>query len=172
MLNELREIYNQLGVSVDCIDSYKVFKQCASDDLVSVGVDVFNRPVKMEKKTHIAWLKMQAQAQQEGVDLAIVSAFRSYQYQAGIINRKLKKGLKIDEIIKVSALPGLSEHHTGRALDLTSFGEKEVLTESFETTEAFCWLTSYAKEFGFLMSYPKNNNKGFIYEPWHWCYQA
>ncbi|HEX7650108.1 MAG TPA: D-alanyl-D-alanine carboxypeptidase family protein, partial [Noviherbaspirillum sp.] len=28
-----------------------------------------------------------------------------------------------------------------------------------------------AGRFGFTLSYPRGNTYGFIYEPWHWCYQ-
>jgi len=50
-------------------------------------------------------------------------------------------------------------------------GEFEVLTEEFEKPTGFDWLTKNAKKFGFKMSFPRNNEYGFIYEPWHWCYQ-
>ena len=72
--------------------------------------------------------------------------------------------------MKVNALPGESEHHTGMAIDLTTGDEKEVLTESFEKTYAFEWLTENAYKYGFKLSFPRNNDYGFVYEPWHWCY--
>ena len=115
---------------------------------------------------------MQQSALQEGVNLMIVSAFRSYLYQANIILNKLNKGLLLEDILKVSALPGFSEHHTGCALDFTSDEEDEVLTESFEQTKAFKWLSKHAHEFQFTLSYPRDNVYGFIYEPWHWCYKT
>ncbi|WP_338924995.1 D-alanyl-D-alanine carboxypeptidase family protein (plasmid) [Pseudomonas silesiensis] len=39
---------------------------------------------------------------------------------------------------------------------------------AFEETDAFAWLTKHAGSFGFEMSYPKGNARGFNYEPWHW----
>ena len=31
------------------------------------------------------------------------------------------------------------------------------------------WLTRNGGEFGFSMTYPRDNEHGFIYEPWHWA---
>ena len=35
---------------------------------------------------------------------------------------------------------------------------------------SFKWLEKNASQFGFYLSYPKNNIKGIKYEPWHWSY--
>ena len=69
----------------------------------------------------------------------------------------------------MSAAPGYSEHHTGRAIDITTPGTQP-LEPAFETTPAFEWLTGSAHEFGFRMSYPRNNRHGIAYEPWHWAW--
>ena len=68
----------------------------------------------------------------------------------------------------VSAAPGYSEHHTGRAVDIATPGSRP-LTEEFEDSAAFHWLNENAADFGFSMSYPRDNRYGFIYEPWHWA---
>ena len=47
----------------------------------------------------------------------------------------------------------------------------EALTEEFERTPAFNWLNRRAKEFGFHLTYPRNNRFGVIYEPWHWTFR-
>lgn len=148
------------------------FKECPEPMLICGGKDVFDRDYYMQHAAYHAWLKMQKSALQEGVKLMVVSAFRSYLYQANIILNKLNKGLLLEDILKVSALPGFSEHHTGCALDFTSDEESEVLTESFEQTKAFKWLSKHAHEFQFTLSYPRDNVYGFIYEPWHWCYKT
>ena len=78
-----------------------------------------------------------------------------------------KAGQAIEEILKVNAAPGYSEHHTGRAVDIATPGSRP-LTEEFEDTDAFRWLESRAIEFGFSMTYPRDNPWGIAYEPWHW----
>ena len=149
----------------------KLYKEATIDELENAGKDFFNRDLILEKNTKKAFEKMQCMAKLKDINLYIVSGFRSYAYQQAIINKKLAKGLSLEEISKVNALVGESEHHTGKALDLTDGNEKEVLTENFETTEAFKWLKQNAYKFGFKMSFPRNNKYGFIYEPWHWCYE-
>uniref|UniRef100_UPI0035B0F3FD M15 family metallopeptidase n=1 Tax=Chitinimonas sp. TaxID=1934313 RepID=UPI0035B0F3FD len=91
-------------------------------------------------------------------------------YQAGIIRRKLAGGLDLNTILQVSAAPGYSEHHTGRAFDVSS-PDSAVLEESFEHSVGFAWLSHNAARFGFVMSLPRDNAAGYIYEPWHWLYQ-
>ena len=69
----------------------------------------------------------------------------------------------------MSAAPGYSEHHSGRAVDLTTPGSP-VLEEAFEESDAFAWLRRRAPEFGFRMSYPRDNPHRVAYEPWHWAW--
>jgi D-alanyl-D-alanine carboxypeptidase len=116
-----------------------------------------------------AWKAMKATAEGDGVKLFIVSAFRSIERQVGIVQRKLDAGLDIDEILSVCAPPGFSEHHSGRAVDISTPGTLALETV-FETTPAFAWLTKRAFDFDFYLSYPKGNPWCYQYEPWHWCY--
>ncbi|MGQ5523614.1 M15 family metallopeptidase [Chitinimonas sp. PSY-7] len=137
--------------------------------LVPLGLDAFGRDQFAEPATAAAWRIMQAAASADGVVLQLASAFRSVDYQVGLIQRKLAQGQTIDTILQVSAAPGHSEHHTGRALDVTT-PNSEALEESFENTPAFAWLVLHAQRFGFHLSYPRDNPTGIVYEPWHWCY--
>jgi D-alanyl-D-alanine carboxypeptidase len=118
-----------------------------------------------------AWRSLQTAALDAGVSLFIVSAFRSIERQAEIVRRKLGAGLGIEEILTVCAPPGFSEHHTGRAVDVST-KESPSLEIEFDQTPAFAWLVAHAHEFGFHLSYPKGNSQGYQYEPWHWCYQG
>ncbi len=78
--------------------------------------------------------------------------------------------MPIDKILTLSAPPGYSEHHTGCAIDINTPG-CVATEEEFENTDAYRWLTEHAGRFGFTLSYPRDNALGFIYEPWHWCFQ-
>ena len=113
---------------------------------------------------------MRAAAACEGVGLEAISGYRSHAYQLGIFRRKLARGLALEAILEVNAAPGYSEHHSGHALDIGAPGEPPA-EESFETTPAFAWLRARAADFGFSMSYPRDNPHGIVYEPWHWCWQ-
>jgi D-alanyl-D-alanine carboxypeptidase len=117
-----------------------------------------------------AWRSLRAAAQRDGITLFIVSAFRSIERQTEIIRRKLVAGVAIEEILAVSAPPGYSEHHTGRAVDLST-PDSPLLEIGFEKTAAFRWLEDHANSFGFYLSFPLGNSSGFQFEPWHWCFK-
>lgn len=116
-----------------------------------------------------AWLQLHRHAAADGVELHLVSAFRSVDFQAALIRRKLERGMALDEILRINAPPGYSEHHSGRAIDVGT-PDCDALDEAFEATPAFAWLQQHAADSGFRMSYPRGNRAGYLYEPWHWCY--
>ena len=68
-----------------------------------------------------------------------------------------------------SAQPGQSEHQTGLCVDFIT-SDMDELTEAFEETAAFAWLTENAYKFGFILRYPneKESITGYTYEPWHY----
>ncbi|HZX30080.1 MAG TPA: M15 family metallopeptidase [Rhodocyclaceae bacterium] len=116
-----------------------------------------------------AWRRLKAAAQDDGISLFIVSAFRSIERQGEIVRRKLCAGMAMDDILAVSAPPGFSEHHTGCAIDVAVAGGP-VLEVEFDRSDGFAWLSGHAAEFGYYLSYPMGNQKGYQYEPWHWLY--
>lgn len=137
--------------------------------LACIGHDVQGRLQWLAPRAASAWQRLRAAAARDGVELQVVSAFRSVDYQLGIIQRKVDRGLGMPEILRVSAAPGYSEHHSGRALDITTPGFAPV-EEEFERSEAFAWLSRHASRFNFFLSYPPENPHGIAYEPWHWCF--
>lgn len=138
--------------------------------LQCVGEDVHGRWQWLAVPAARAWKAMRAAAANDGVDLQLVSAFRSATYQLDILRRKCDRGQSMEEILKVSAAPGYSEHHSGRVVDLTTPGYP-ALEETFENSTAFAWLTRNAGTYGFHLSYPRDNPRGICYEPWHWCWK-
>lgn len=116
-----------------------------------------------------AWRNLTGTALSDGISLLIVSAFRSIDRQAEIVRRKLFAGISLEDILTICAPPGFSEHHTGRAIDLSTPGSP-VLEIEFEQTPAFAWLRAHAADFGYYLSYPISNSSGYQYEPWHWCF--
>ena len=167
--DRLEGIHRQLGIAQNYCKDHQLVLQEECPDPVSIGKDVFDREQKMTPAAAHAWFEMKNAALADGIDIQVVSAFRPIDYQAGIIQRKLDSGQCIEDILKVSAAPGYSEHHSGRALDLTTAGF-EPLQEEIENSPAFAWLSESADRFGFRMSYPRDNCHGVAYEPWHWCW--
>lgn len=139
--------------------------------LVSVGPDVFGREQFLAADVAERWASLVAAAAREGVELHLVSGFRSLDYQRGIFERKLAAGTALDDILQVNVPPGYSEHHTGRAVDITTPGLPP-LTEAFESSDAFAWLARSASQYGLRMSYPRGNTVGVVYEPWHWYFSS
>lgn len=167
----LRELHDELGIPRDYGRGGWPREFHEATDLVEVGPNLVGRMQRLTPLAAERWRAMAAAAERDGVTLLIVSGFRSVDYQARLIRKKINAGQSIDEILAVNAAPGFSEHHTGQALDIATPGSRP-LTEEFENSEAFRWLTRRAAEFGFSMSYPRDNPSGFIYEPWHWALSA
>lgn len=114
-------------------------------------------------------------ARADGIDIGIISAWRSYDTQRILfddkVNRLKSQGYSQEAAEKEAAtciaLPGTSEHHTGLAVDFNS------TNQSFENTKTFAWLKKNAENYGFIMRYPSDKmdiTGGIIYEPWHWRY--
>ena len=160
-----------LGVPRDYARTRSLRRVREPEHLAFVGHDAQNRPQWLNQRAARAWTRMRDVAVRHGVELQIVSAFRSTEYQLGILKRKLERGQSIDDILRVSAAPGYSEHHSGRALDLTTPGFA-ALEEEFESSPAFAWLSTNAQSYGFRLSYPRGNRHGIAYEPWHWCWHT
>lgn len=157
-----------LAVPDDYADRHRLRQVPEPERLHYAGRDHLARSLWLDYNTARAWAAMRASAASAGINLEAVSGFRSIAYQAGILRRKRERGLAIEEILKVNTAPGYSEHHSGRALDIGSPGTPPA-EESFEQTPAFAWLKRHAGQFGFRLSYPRDNPHGVIYEPWHWC---
>jgi zinc D-Ala-D-Ala carboxypeptidase len=164
---QVAQVLRELGIPVTHgkKSGLRIFHEAA--ELVTVGADIYGREQKLAPKAAAAWRALKLAAEHDGIALLLVSAFRSFAYQRQIIERKLAAGISLEQILRVSAAPGYSEHHTGRAVDVTAPNCKP-LTEEFEHTSTFVWLGNRARDFGFTMTYPRNNKFGVVYEPWHW----
>lgn len=167
----LRELHEELGIPADYAAAGGPPSFDEAQELIEVGPNLVGRMQRLTPEAARQWRAMVAAADQVGIQLLIVSGFRGVEYQAGLIRKKLEAGQAIEEILRVNAAPGFSEHHTGRAVDIATPGSRP-LTEEFEGTDAFRWLTSRAIEFGFSLTYPRDNPWGIAYEPWHWSFKG
>ena len=166
----VQSIHRELGIPDAYVQACGLSPCPEPDALVATELDHFQRPQRLTPEAFSAWTAMKSAAAADGVSLWLLSAYRSIDYQRQLIARKLAAGQTIDNILKVNAAPGFSEHHTGRAVDIGT-ADCEPLTEAFEGTPAFAWLSAHAATFGFTLSYPRGNPWGIDYEPWHWCHQ-
>ncbi|TAN37172.1 D-alanyl-D-alanine carboxypeptidase family protein [Patescibacteria group bacterium] len=108
--------------------------------------------------------KLLDDAKSEGLDIKILSAYRSFETQT-----KIKSSYTItygSGANRFSADQGYSEHQLGTTIDFTT-SKIGTNFNTFEKTAGYTWLTENAYKYGFILSYPKNNIY-YISEPWHW----
>ncbi|MFH7025914.1 MAG: D-alanyl-D-alanine carboxypeptidase family protein [Heteroscytonema crispum UTEX LB 1556] len=150
------------------------YAQANPNQMMIVGSYATNKDQRyetMNRDAGLAFMNMIYAAREEGVWIIPVSGFRDIQQQQKLFKGQIKRLGSTKEAAKISAPPGYSEHHTGFALDLTDGkSSKQDINVDFEKTEAFRWLTRRGKEFGFELSFGRNNPQGVSYEPWHWRY--
>lgn len=141
------------------------------DDLVELTPELGSGTHELREEAAEATLALFDAAQQEGLDLTVVSAYRSYAYQVELYDTYIQQyGTTLTQ--QMSARPGHSEHQTGLAIDVDAVEGAHTLKQSFGETPAGQWLADHAHEFGFVIRYMKDEHDytGFQYEPWHLRY--
>tara|TARA_R110002126_G_scaffold200330_1_gene347945 strand:+ start:5709 stop:6401 length:693 start_codon:yes stop_codon:yes gene_type:complete len=145
-----------------------------------------------------AWQAMQQAAAKSGIDIRILSAFRSFQRQAAIWQQKCNgtrpvydlaqqpvaitqlAGLaKLQAIMLYSALPGASRHHWGTDIDVYDAAavptdyQPQLLAAEYQSEGPFArldrWLSTEAIKYGFFRPYQRYQG-GVAAEPWHLSY--
>lgn len=129
-----------------------------------------NQNVKLRSSAAEKFNVMADAAWSVNIDLVPLSGFRTLADQKYLFFEvKAKRGEETSQRAEVSAPPGYSEHHTGYAIDIGDARMPEShLKVSFEKTIGFQWLKENASNYGFELSFPKDNPQGISYEPWHW----
>lgn len=134
------------------------------------------------------WLQFKEQASKQGLDLFIISGYRNFERQKTIWNRKLHNldtndhiqlEKRLEQVLRFSAIPGMSRHHWGTDFDL---GDRKPLIKhptyqisleqhEYEDEGIFAqlgeWLNQVlTKDFPFYRPYAKDHG-GVAVEPWH-----
>lgn len=143
------------------------------DDLckISIPVSSENETYLLRKEAADALQQMYEDAKKEGLEIAVVSAYRSYEDQKEIYDYYFSK---YDELTasRLVSIPGCSEHQLGLSVDLTS---KDIIGDEdsfFVDTPEYQWVIKHAHEYGFILRYPddKTSITGTTNEPWHFRY--
>ena len=113
-----------------------------------------------------AFIRMHMDAKELGLDITAYGTYRSIQLQYDIWNWKVYSGKKSEDVDRLNARGGHSEHHTGLAVDVIKNDY------SVEKTKEFKWYRENAHKYGFIVRYPKDSEHitGYRYEPWHLRY--
>jgi LAS superfamily LD-carboxypeptidase LdcB len=137
----------------------------------------------LQTETMQAFIGLQTEAKKSGLNLVLVSGFRSVNDQRNIFNAEIS-GLSNSEIISGSAdnkinsilitrsIPGYSRHHTGYTIDLGCNSQNLV---NFKNTPCYEWISENnyenVKKFGFIPSYPVGAiNQGPDPEQWEYVW--
>jgi len=163
-----RRLCSELGITRDLLRHHRLPHHSETPYLERVDPSAA-RTIFLHPRVCAATRLLCASALKDGLSLEIISGYRSYSRQAELIKAKLQTGLKIAQVLAISAAPGHSEHHSGRAIDFNQTGESPLI-EDFARTESFTWLCTNAEQFGFVLSYPENNANNIAFEPWHWLF--
>jgi zinc D-Ala-D-Ala carboxypeptidase len=110
--------------------------------------------------------KLFADAAAHGLSLHVRSGYRSYATQA---DSYAQARATYDEATAnlYFAKPGMSEHQTGLACDLTNAaGDRG---DAFKAGPEAAYLAEHATDFGLIIRYPKDGTAitGYGWEPWH-----
>jgi len=112
-------------------------------------------------------------------NMAVYSGFRPYSYQNMLFaqytsnemaaNPALTREEAEKIVLTYSTRPGTSEHQTGLAVDMDTFG---TFSTDFQYEPEYAWLQENAWKFGFILRFPadKTDITTIQFEPWHYRY--
>lgn len=134
--------------------------------------------IYLRKEAYDAFVKMHRAAADAGIQLTIISATRSFDYQKRIWEDKWKRPKymgwqRIDiakDILSYSSMPGTSRHHWGTDIDLNSLDPEWFNSSRGQKT--YKWLVENGPKFGFYQVYTSKDTgrTGYNEEKWHWSY--
>lgn len=123
---------------------------------------------------------MQQAAQDAGLQLKIISGFRSAQRQQQLYEQEVQAllGQGLDQAAaeqqaqRVEQKAYESDHNTGLAVDLVPRYSQTKNAETIVQTPEYQWLSEHAAEYGFVLRYPEDKQEitGVEFKPWHWRY--
>lgn len=138
----------------------------------------------LQPAAYKAWHDLKDAAKADGIPLALLSAYRSPEFQRDLFTSRLyAKGTSrsqvvalnadaaIQQTLGVTAVPGYSRHHTGYTVDFWC----EDGSSQFAASSCFTWLKHenylHAKEAGWIPSYPEGaDEQGPEPEPWEYVW--
>ena len=153
----------------DLVDM-KALKLNADGSNKNGGVRIVDGPWQLQRVCAEALVALCDAAREEGHELYLKSAYRSYYKQAVMYENRVKKyGYDDGWVTK----PGASDHQTGLGCDVvpkkwTDRGMNEDMAQEPETQ----WMAENCARFGFILRYPADKEEitKINYEPWHLRY--
>ena len=155
------------------------WKNGESVDALSLNSAKYDSVDAVDRAAYQPLKDMFKAAEEAGVPLELVSAYRSISLQDRLFTRSVNsyisegysKQQAIEKANYARTFSGTSEHNTGLGFDILQKGSY-YLTSQFENTAQFKWLMENAENYGFILRYQKDkiDVTGIMYEPWHFRY--
>ena len=144
---------------------------------VIIPKNLSSKTIYINKVVNDSFLKMAANAKNDGVTLIVVSGTRNFIEQKRIWERKwnnstqvstIKKALKI---LEYSSMPSTSRHHWGTDIDLINLNNSYF--NNGKGLKEYNWLFSNAHKYGFYQVYTDKiqGRTGYNMEKWHWSFK-
>lgn len=191
MGNYLRSFTIDIIIILLLFSSLRIFSQTNYSEKTLTGrgdLYVIGETYRLQKEVYEAFERMKEEALKEGISIQIISAYRSFDHQKEIWNKKYSQYISegftpektVEEIIHYSSIPGTSRHHWGTDIDIidsSAIQPKSILIEkNYEDNGVYAqlkkWMDSNSKKFGFYLVYTNDYYRnGFEYEPWHYSYR-
>lgn len=153
LVNYENDIPENYTVDLTNIDEYRAVDSRIFDELIQM--------IKDMKKLGLSGIWIQ-------------SAYRSIDHQSELyldkVNEYIAQGKTLEESEKLTGQvinkPKASEHNLGLAIDFN------YVDYDFEKTKEYAWLLQNARNYGFILRYPKEKEDitKVNFEPWHWRY--
>ena len=118
------------GLAMAMIPTFTFSKEYEYSILELIGkqeIKLYGEEINLRKEAHEAFLKIKKAAYSDGIDIKIVSSYRSFNRQEAIWEKKYMRYTEDDgmspikaigKIIEYSTIPGTSRHHWGTDIDI------------------------------------------------------
>ena len=167
------------GQRIILVNPWNTVPEDYQPDLVNLTTHYGVEGTKVDRSCYDALIKMIDDCNAACPRAAVVSGYRSFDYQTKLFDKKVKKlmdtGVSEEEAKQLAATvvapPGTSEHQLGLAVDMIDT-KLWALEEEQEDLPAQKWLMENSWKYGFVLRYPADKSEvtGIIYEPWHYRY--
>lgn len=147
---------------------YSLPDQYAPDDIVDIPTTYAFEGNQIREEVYEAFKEMADAAAEDGITLIVNSGYRTYEYQKELYEQ-YESANGTDYADSYAARPNYSEHQTGLALDIVTYG---MTMDNFDESDTYKWLIANCTDYGFILRYPEGKEEitGYSYESWHYRY--
>ena len=139
------------------------------DSLAAIPVPPATREgLRLRPDALDALLRMVSDAAAEGVELRVISGYRSYERQRVLYEDAVARHGAGQQWV---APAGASEHQLGTTVDFADAALRQVLEPGFAETPEGRWLARNAARYGWVRSYTEANRARTGYRPEAWHYR-